>query len=291
MSSPPNADAGSQFGNEGTLEGEGGVSLVTRSWEPTLPGAAMVVIVHGLKDHSARYDPLARALTAAGVSVYAFDLRGHGRSGGVRAHVDRFADYLADLDRVVRSLRARRPTGPIFLLGHSMGGAIALGYLLTGELRFDGLILTGPAIAPPPSAGVFARAITRLLSALRPKARVFDLKDEAFSRDAETVAALQSDPYVFHGKATARLAAELLHRMAQSRVQLDRVDLPLLILHGSADRLTDPKGSELLLAQSRSRDKRLKVYPGWYHDLLHEPGRQEVVNEISEWLAIRLPAA
>ena len=250
-----------------------------------------MVVVHGLKDHSARYSGLATALLEAGLSVHALDLRGHGRSGGPRAHVVRFDEYLDDLGRFVRQVRTERPTGPLFLFGHSMGGAIALGFVLSGEARLDGLLLSGPAVSPPATVGAGTRAITRLVSVLAPTARVFELKDEAFSRDATTVEELRADPQVFHGKATARLAAELLKRMARSRPELDRIELPLLVLHGSADLLTNPAGSQLLYDQSRSRDKRLKIYPGWFHDLLHEPGRQEVVNDIAQWLAIRLPDA
>lgn len=276
---------------EGTIQSPDGVPIWTRRWQPARPPRGHVVLVHGLKDHSARYATLAAALNEAGLSVYGFDLRGHGRSGGPRAHVARFDEYLADLGRFVRQVRTEQPTGPLFLFGHSMGGAIAVGFVLAGGERFDGLILSGAAVAPPPTIGAGARTVTRLLSVLAPTARVFDLPDGAFSRDATTVEELRVDPLVFHGKATARLAAELLRRMARSRPELDRLELPVLVLHGSADRLTNPAGSQLLFDQSRSRDKRIKIYPGWFHDLLHEPGRQEVVNDIVQWLAIRLPDA
>ena len=276
---------------EGRIETTDGLALLTRTWEPSRPSRGQVVVVHGLKDHSQRYDRLARQMAETGLTAHAFDLRGHGGSGGPRAHVGRFEEYLSDLSRFVRDLRSKRPTGPLFLYGHSMGGAITIAYVLSGETRFDGLVLTGAAIDPPSSIGPVARGLTRLLGAVAPRSRIFELKDEAFSRDPETVARLRTDPLVFHGNGTARLASELLRRMRRSRPQLDRLELPLLVLHGSADRLTSPAGSQLLFDQSRSRDKRLTVLPGWYHDLLHEPDHQRVANEITEWLAFRLPDA
>lgn len=276
---------------EGRLETADGLTLKTRTWGPDRPSRGQIVLVHGLKDHSARYDPLARELAEAGLVVHGFDLRGHGRSDGLRAHVARFDQYLSDLGLVIRAIRANRPTGPLFLFGHSMGGAIAIAYTLSGATRFDGLVLTGPAVEPPANVGALSRGLTRLLGTLAPRSRIFNLNDEAFSRDPDTVAGLRADPLVFHGKATARLAAELLGQMGRSRTQLDRLDLPLLVLHGTADRLTSPEGSRLLFDQSRARDKRLSLLPGWFHDLLHEPGRQQVTNEISEWLAFRLPDA
>ena len=276
---------------EGRLETADGLALRTRAWEPSRPSRGQVVLVHGLKDHSGRYDLLAKQIAETGLSVRAFDLRGHGASQGLRAHVARFEDYLSDLGAFVRDLRSNRPTGPLFLYGHSMGGAIAIAYVLSGETRFDGLVLTGPAVDPPASIGPVSRGLTRFLGAVAPRSRIFELKDEAFSRDPETVTGLRTDPLVFHGNGTARLASELLRRMRRTRPQLDRLELPLLVMHGSADRLTSPAGSQLLYDQSRSRDKRLTVLPGWFHDLLHEPDRQKVANEITEWLAFRLPDA
>lgn len=271
------------------LEALDGTRLFHRWWNAVPPRRGVLLIVHGLKDHSARYDHLARPAAALGLEVHAADLRGHGRSDGVRAHVRRFDDYLSDLSVLRSHVRKAAPHGPLFLLGHSVGGAIATGWTLEAGTPPDGLVLSAAALAPPPEVRAGTKRAARLLSVLAPRARIFETKDEYFSRDPETRRADAADPLIFHGKGTARLGAELLRRMDRSRAAFGSLRAPLLALHGTGDHLTDPAGSRELVDRAASSEKRLVVYSDLYHDLPHEPEREQVVRDVTGWLAARIP--
>lgn len=266
-----------------------GTELVARRWTPRGAPVGRLVVVHGLKDHSGRYGALGDRLNLEGFEVVAADLRGHGRSGGPRQWVRRFDDYVDDLDRVVRELAP--PDGPRrFVLGHSMGGAIALRWVLERQPEIAGLALSGAALRPPPTVGTGVRAVTRFLGRVAPHAAVFRLPWEDFSRDGAAVEALSHDPLVASPNAPARTAAELLRSMAWAAPRFGRVRLPLLALHGTDDRLTDPSGSEALVAAAASADKQFRPYPGLFHDLWHEPEHEVVLGDLAGWLRDRAAA-
>lgn len=265
-----------------------GVALVGRSWEPgTAPKAAMI-LVHGLKDHGRRYDGTARRLAGRGYAVYAFDLRGHGRSGGVRAWVRRFHDYMSDLKLVHAEVHRRHPTIPLFLFGHSMGGTISTLHSAEASPGVSGLVLSAAALRPGASVSRVTIAFTKFLGRIAPRAALFKTLNSDFSRDPRVVEAMNVDPLILQGPAPIRTAAELLRGMGEVSKKMARLDVPLLILHGTADRLTNPEGSRQLLERASSVDKTLKLYPGLYHDLLHEPEHEVVVSEIVQWLDSRV---
>ncbi len=274
---------------DGRFAGAGGLSLYEQSWRPAGAVRAAVVIVHGLKDHSDHYGDLARALAADGFAVYAMDLRGHGRSAGDRVWVDSFDDYLDDLDAFVKRVREREPGKPVFLFGHSMGGAIVTLWTLTRQPDLAGVILSGPALQPGAGVNGFLIAVTKLLGSLAPHLRVLDLKDADFSRDPAVVAAMKSDPLILHKPGPARTAAELLRAFERIHAREAELNVPLLDLHGSADKLTNPAGSRELVAKAASKDKTLKIYDGLYHDLLHEPEKAQVMADVIAWIEARAP--
>jgi alpha-beta hydrolase superfamily lysophospholipase len=270
---------------EGTVAGARRTTLYAQWWRPCGPPRGAVAIVHGLKDHSARYGTFAERLVARGFAVHAFDLRGHARSEGPRAWVDSFDDYVEDLDAFVRCVRGREGTAPLFVFGHGMGGAIATLWALERRATLSGLLLSGAALQPRP-APVDARA-TRWLSALAPRARILQLDVRRTSRDRGTIEDSLRDTLVNQPPAPARTAKELLDAMERIEARVPELDVPLLVMHGSADVVNDPEGSRRLVARAGCTDKQLYVYDGLAHDLIHEPERARVVRDVGEWLKDR----
>lgn len=272
------------------LPAKDGVRLYTQVWRPVGIPRAALLIVHGLKDHSERYAEVAVDLNARNIAVTAFDLRGHGRSEGRRAWVRRFDEYLDDLDLVLRTVREEYPTTPLFLFGHSMGGAIVTRYVIERRPSVTGVVLSAPALEPAASVSRGAIWFTKFLSAIAPGAAVFRTANADFSRSPAVVTAMDQDPLIYQQPAPARTAAELLRAMARIQQKRSQLTTPFLVLHGTADRLTNPAGSQALRDGAASVDKTLHLYPGLYHDLLHEPEQATVFADMIAWLAMRIPS-
>jgi alpha-beta hydrolase superfamily lysophospholipase len=273
--------------SERTFTGREMLPLWAQAWRPATEPRAVFVVVHGLKDHSSRYGELAARLVEKGISVHAADLRGHGRSAGSRVYITHFDDYLDDLGRFLDDVHRIEGDKPVFLFGHSMGGAIATLYTITRKPALAGLVLSAPALHADVS-GV-KKAGTRLVAGISPRAGVFQLDLEKFSRDPAVVKACEDDPLVFQPGAPARTAKELLDAIDEIESREEEVDAPLLVLHGSADEVTDPNGSKALALRAHSKDKRLVVYPGLVHDLLHEPERAKVLEDVVSWVDAHAP--
>ncbi len=274
----------------GTVAAADGTPLFVQWWRPATPPRAVVVVVHGLKDHSSRYAAFARGLVGKGFAVHAFDLRGHGRSGGRPVRVDTFADYTGDLDVFVRGVKEKNPGIPLFLYGHSMGGAVALTTLLDQAPPVDGLILSAAALKPGADVNPALIAVTAQLGRFLPDLPVLNLDDAAFTRDGAQMQQDAADVLIHRNPGPARTAAELLATMERNQQRFEKVSLPILVLHGTADRLTNPEGSKEFHARAASTDKTLKVYPDFFHDLLHEPtaARATVVADVTAWLEAHL---
>lgn len=268
---------------EGVFGGTGGVGLFEQSWRPAEP-KAVLVIMHGLKDHSSRYAATAEALTGHGFAVNAFDLRGHGNSAGDRVRVESFDEYVSDLAAFVERVRAREPGKPIFVMGHSMGGAIVTTYVLTRKPDVKGMVLSAPALKPGSEVSGFLIGVTKVLGGLLPGMGVLDLKDEHFSRDPAVVADMGKDPLIHREAGPARTAAELLTTLEKIGQSMEQVELPFLVMHGTVDKLTNPEGSKDLHQRAKSADKTLKLYEGLAHDLLHEPEKAKVLEDLTGWL-------
>ncbi|HTL34701.1 MAG TPA: lysophospholipase [Kofleriaceae bacterium] len=265
-----------------TITAPDGTQLLARHWAAQGDTRGAFVIMHGLKDYSARYADLASQLAAAGYSVYAFDLRGHGRSSGPRVAPDDWTDYVSDLDRFLTTVEQREPGKPVFLFGHSMGGAIAARAAEIHQPQIAGLILSGPALAidAPP----LLIAATRMSGFLMPKFPALKLNDDDFSSVPGSGAAMAKDPFVSDPPAPARTAAGLIDGMRAIWADADKLTMPVLAMHGSADKLTAPSGSRALIERIPSRDKTVRIYPGFFHDLLHEPKHAEVEADILRWV-------
>lgn len=264
-----------------------GLRLFTQSWLPTGEARAHVLIVHGYAEHSSRYQHLAAFLNIHGVAVHSFDLRGHGQSEGLRAYVDRFELYLKDLTAVLDRVRVNAAKKPVFLFGHSMGGAIVTMYAITRQPKINGVILSGPALKVSEDISPLLQSVSSILSKVAPKLKTIKLDATAISRDPEVVKKYQEDPLVYTGPTYARTGAELLAaaKFIQPRMELFRV--PALIMHGTADRLTDPMGSKQLYQRANIEDKELKLWEGLYHELVNEPEKKEVMDTILAWIEPR----
>jgi alpha-beta hydrolase superfamily lysophospholipase len=242
-----------------------------------------VAIVHGYAEHCGRYQHVAERLTAEGYAVHSFDLRGHGRSAGDRTLVHSFNEHLSDVKRFLAWVRERHAGTPVFLLGHSMGGMIATLYVIARQPELAGLILSGPALPAPAGSSAPLQRAKAFLRRTKPGApRV--LPAATISRDPEVVAAYESDPLVYRGP--GRPESMQAGTRARQRIgrDMERISVPLMILHGTGDLLTSPAGSEALFARASAKDKTLKLYEDLYHEVFNEPEQDEVFDDLVEWL-------
>jgi acylglycerol lipase len=267
----------------GWLDGAGGVRLFRQVWLPGGEPLAAVVLVHGVSEHSGRYAGVGEGLAACGFALHALDQRGHGRSHGRRAYVDRFRHLVADVDRLVDRVRAAHPGRPVFLLGHSMGGCVALAYALEHQERLAGLALSAP-LAALGAAPLPLRVIGRTLSVVAPHVGVYEVDSSAVSRDPEVVRDYDADPLNYHRKLPARTVAELADAVASFPDRLASLTLPLLVMHSPEDRLTPYEGGAMVHEQVSSADRVLRRYDGLAHELLFEPEGDEVLADLADWL-------
>jgi alpha-beta hydrolase superfamily lysophospholipase/uncharacterized protein YbjT (DUF2867 family) len=271
---------------EGSFEGVDGVKIFTRAWQPADKPHGVVVISHGLNAHSGLYAWAAQQFTAHGLAVYALDHRGRGRSEGERFFVKKFADWTQDLATFIDIVKAHEPGLPVFLLGHSAGGVIACGYALEHQDEIAGLICEDFAYQVP--APHVALAIVSAVSHVAPHAHVLKLKNEDFSRDPAVVAALNADPLIANESQPSETVAELVRADELLKKSFGQITLPLLILHGTADKVTKPSGSQEFYEKAGSSDKTLKLYEGHFHDLLADVGKRQVMADIQAWIDAHL---
>ena len=274
---------------EGRIE-SGRIPLHYRGWEATAPSAALL-IAHGLAEHGGRYEATGRALAARGVSSWALDQRGHGRSGGRRGHAGRFDEFLDDLDRFRATVRDRSDSAtPLFLLGHSMGGLVVLRYLEEHPGAFRGAVVVSPwlgtAVAVPEWKTALAAVLTRVAPALPFRAGI---PAEFLSHDPAVVAAYRTDPLV-HDIITPRLFSEVRAAMARVFERADRIRVPLLFLLAGSDRIVDTGRSRAFTQRVRGAEVEVLVPEGAYHELLNEPEAGRYIMRILDWIGSRAVA-
>ncbi len=276
---------------EGHREIAPGRSAYWQAWLPPTQARAVVVIVHGLHEHSARYAHVGARLSGAGFAAYAADHRGHGRSEGRRANIERMALIVADLGGFVRFAAERHHGLPVFMVGHSLGGLIALQYATEPGTPLDGLVLSAPAVEVT-AGSALQRRLAGVLSALVPDLQVAALDaDQKISRNPEVIRAYREDPLVYRGRIKARTGAEVLATMAGLPTRLPRLSMPLLILHGTDDLICAPAGSTMVHDRVSSPDKTVRRYQDLYHELFNEPERDQVLTDLVCWLNQHLPRA
>ena len=279
---------------EERIEGAKGLQIFVRSWRPegNRPEdkpRGVVVIVHGFNSHSGHYLWAADQLVAGGLAVYALDLHGRGKSDGERYYLEKLGDYLSDVDALVNLAKSREPGLPVFILGHSAGGVISCVYTLEHQADLAGLICESFAFQV--YAPDFALAVLKGLSHLAPHAHVLKLPNEGFSRDPKVVEALENDPLIAHEVQPTLTVAELARADERLKKEFPLITLPVFILHGDADKVTKPGGSQFFYDTAGSTDKTLKLYEGHVHDLLNDYDKDVVITDIKNWIAARLPAS
>lgn len=278
------ADRRAGFPSVRSIDAADGVALLYRAWEVDDP-RARVHIVHGLGEHGGRHAPLAGALVARGISCYAADLRGHGVSGGRRGHVGRFDEYIDDLARLERELPGDVPA---FLLGHSLGGLIALRAAETGQAgQLTGLILSAPALGLAGAAPWWRRPAVAVLSRVAPTTALPNgIDPDDLSHDSRAVAAYRADPLV-HDRITPRLFDEMGRAMRAAAEDAARVEAPVLLIAPGDDRIVATPAA-LAVAEAFAGPVTVRSYPGLFHEPLNEPSGGEVLEEILAWIEARL---
>jgi acylglycerol lipase len=271
----------------GTFRTRDDTLLFEQRWTAASADRSSVVIVHGLAEHSGRYGHVAAHLVRQGHAVYTYDLRGHGRSEGRRGFVRRFDDYVDDLDMFIDRVRTDRPAAPLYLLAQSMGATISALLGIERQGRVDGLVLASPMIRMGNSVPRILQRLSSILGLLLPGVRTMGVDRNLISRDAAVVEEARKDPLNYHGRVLARFGAEFVRAGERIRARMEDLSLPLLIIHGTADRLTDPAGSEELFCRSRSQDKTLSLFRDLYHETMNEPEKERVLDMISDWLEER----
>lgn len=273
---------------EGQLAGTGGTTLHWQSWTPPAPHG-LVVLVHGMSEHSGRYGHVAQALNERGFAVHAHDHRGHGRSGGKRSFIDRMDNLVADIGIAFDHARAAAPGGPVIMLGHSMGGLSSALWAEDNGAKLDALCLSGP-LAALEAANPVTRVAAKILSAVAPSLPLIAVDDSALSHDPQVGIDYRADPLIFAGKLPARTVGELSDGVEKVQANAPRLTMPLLIQHGELDTLAPPAGSAELSQKARSADKKRIVYPGMYHEIFNEVDRAQVLGDLTGWLEERFPA-
>jgi alpha-beta hydrolase superfamily lysophospholipase len=274
---------------EGSFAGARGERLFRQSWrDPSAPARGVLVLVHGLGDHSGLYPTVVDRLVPRGWPVHAFDLRGNGRSPGQRAYVERWRDFRGDLDAFLDVVRAEEPERPLVLLGNSLGGLVALEYALCapGAARLAGVVAVAAPLGPlgvPRALLLLARMLSRVWPRYSRSSTGLDLT--GLARDERVIAAALADP-LFHRAATARLATETEAAIARVQALAPSLALPTLLLHGGDDRMVPPDGARAFAERARTAPGGVtyREYPGGYHALLADTGHEPVLDDLERWL-------
>jgi len=254
---------------------------------------AVVMLVHGLAEHIARYDHVARAFNQAGFSIVGLDLRAHGKSEGEddhRAHVPNTELLVDDLELLWEQIKAANPSTPRYVLGHSMGGLIALKFTLRHQSDMVGLVVSGASLTGSIYVPGFLVGLVDRLGKRLPHMPTLTLKAKHISRAAEIVEQYDSDPLIQRGPVRLGTAGSLLAAGQEVLQQAHTLSLPVFVLQGGADKIVSTSASQRLYKALTTNDKTLKIYPDFYHEILNEPERDDVIADILEWLESHLPA-
>jgi acylglycerol lipase len=254
--------------------------LAYRVWDTADP-KAIVVIAHGFAEHSGRYDHVGTALAGAGFAAWALDHAGHGLSkGDERGNAGSVEDAVADTDKFVTLASASAPSVPVFLLGHSMGGMLAVAYAEQHQDRLAGLVVTGPAVV-----------LGEMISALLELDEIPAVPLGAFvSRDPAVARAYDDDPLNYHGPIPRAMLEQAPERIESVRSQFGKIAIPVLAMHGEQDALAPMQASIDVVAGVSSGDRMLRIWPGLYHEIFNEPEKDRVIGEVVRWLSERVPA-
>lgn len=268
--------------------GQSGLELYSQSWQPDNGKKAALVVVHGVAEYSNRYQNLAESLVNQGYAIYTYDQRGHGKSEGQRGFINDWSEYREDFITFLVWVREREPNLPLFAYGHSMGALVILDYLLNDDNRIIGSILSGTPLETSKSASPLLIITAQILSRFLPTFSLpTPINPAQLSCDARVVQSYQDDPTVFK-ILTARWGTEYLKTQKFVYQHAESIVSPVFIIHGGEDKLCDPQGSQDLYHRISSKDKLIKIYPAYFHEIHNEPGKASVLQDIADWMESHL---
>ncbi len=272
---------------ETKLDGQDRTAFYVQGWEPDdRKPKALIVLVHGLGDHTGRFARVGKVMTEAGYVLAGFDLRGHGKSGGARGHASSLEAFMQDIRQFVQLMKQRYPDLPQFLYGHSLGGLLSLAYAIQYGAGFKGVVVTSAGLRSALQEQKAKVAMVRLLGSILPAMTMPSGLDPAtISRDPDVVQAYINDPLV-HYSTSLGFGKAALNAIDLCFARAGQFPAPLLIMHGKADKLTYPSGSEEFakLVDAADCDVTLKLWDDLYHELHNEPEKMEVFKFMVEWL-------
>lgn len=262
--------------------------IFSQKWIPAEKPKASIIIVHGLGEHSSRYQHLAHFFNAQRYSVYSFDQRGHGKSSGPRGDIPTYKIACDDIDSLIKSVQEVDPSNPIFLYGHSLGGAIVLYYGLTRSSTIKGIICTSPGLASGVPLPPLKMGLAKILASIAPKTAINNGLDvENLSHDHKVIDAYKNDPLV-HPMISARLGMELISKGPWMIENANQFKYPLLLLQGEMDHLVDPKMTSKFAKAVGSSKVQYKEFPGLFHEMHNELDNSEFLKTLTEWLEKQL---
>lgn len=271
-----------------TITTPDGLALFSQAWLPDDAPRAVVLLVHGVGEHSDRYQHVAAHLVGRGYAVYAIDHRGHGRSDGDRAFIRDFQQYVDDLRLLFEQIRAEQPGAPVFIYGHSMGSIIALLFALRYQNELAGVITTGTALRLPINLPPVLAYPVMWLAKLAGRAPVIPpIELGGLSRDPQVIDAYTADPLVYSGRMRLGWSVALVRGASEVEQRLPELCLPIIALHGADDPITLPASADIVRERAGSDDLTVRVYPGLRHEIHHEPEQGQVLDEIAAWLDAR----
>lgn len=269
------------------LTSRDGLPLWVKMWRPVDANGRLLAVLHGVGEHSGRYEHVAQHFVAMGFTVSALDQRGHGKSGGRRVYMNHYEDVISDVDQWISHLRSQFSPIQIFLLGHSLGGLLSVKYTIEKGSDIDGLILSGPAVRINDDMSPFLQKISGIIGRILPRLKTVQIDASLISKDDRVVKAYREDPLVYHEGIPARFGFLVLRATRDVQRSFSRLRCPLLVMHGGSDKLVYPEASWSLFAMCGSDDKTIHIFEGLYHEILNEPESAVVLDTITQWLRIR----
>lgn len=269
--------------HESEFQGADGISLFQRTWTPSGEARCIVCLVHGLGEHGRRYLELASAFSQASCGFVTFDLRGHGKSPGQRGHVPQYSLLLDDIDAFLKGIAGEHPGIPLLLYGHSLGGNLVLNYVLRRNPSLAGAIVTSPGLAPTAPPSHVELLFGRLMAFVYPRFSMPNKLDlSGLSRDVIALEKYMRDPLV-HDKISVKLGLEVLRAGQWAIAHASELSMPLLLMHGTADRITSAPATETFSRRAGALCK-LKLWDGYYHELHNEPEKEAVFQYVLNWI-------
>jgi len=250
-------------------------------WLPEETPKAIILLVHGLVEHSGRYMNMVNYFVPKSYAVYGFDHIGHGKSPGQRTHINQFKDFTDNIKIYFDHIQSWHNGLPIVLFGHSMGGLISANYLLDYQDELAAAVLSGPPLILP---DIVSRTLGGLIAKFVPWMGLIQINPNDVCRDQAVVQEYIDDPLVYNGRISAKLLSEIVKGMQRINDEAHMIHLPLCIVHGGADKLADPAGAQMLFDRVRSKQKFIQIYDGLYHEVLNEPEHPQVLKDIDAQL-------